>query len=287
MTSGTSTPPRPGSTSLVPAFLSLAVAGFRRYATYGQATVAGAFTNSVFGFLKCYVMLAVVAAATAGGAAGGTAGGYDGPQLATFVWVGQGLLGVVLLWGWTDLADRVRTGEVTSDLLRPIDPIVSYLAADLGRAVHALLTRMLVPVVVGIVFFDLYAPHRLLTYPFTAVSVTAATVVCFAMRYLTNLAAFWLLDIRGVYMSWLLICGACSGLYFPIRFLPGWAEVVLWVATPFPALFQGPLDILVERVSLTGQLLIMADQLAWMVIALALCGWVQRRAVRKLVVQGG
>lgn len=79
---------------------------FRRYSTYRQATLAGAFTNTVFGFLRCYVFLAVAAGA------GGVAAGYRGAQLTTFVWVGQGLLAVVLFWGWTDLVERIRSGEV-------------------------------------------------------------------------------------------------------------------------------------------------------------------------------
>ena len=36
------------------------------------------------------------------------------------------------LWAWTDLADRIRTGDVVADLLRPVDPVTSYLATDLG-----------------------------------------------------------------------------------------------------------------------------------------------------------
>ena len=75
------------------AYLALAAAGFRRYATYRQAMVAAIFTNSIFGFLRCSVLLALAGA--------GTVAGYDAPQLATFVWAGQGLIGVVLLWGRT------------------------------------------------------------------------------------------------------------------------------------------------------------------------------------------
>ena len=33
--------------------------GFRRYATYRWATVAGVFTNSVFGFIRAYVFVAM------------------------------------------------------------------------------------------------------------------------------------------------------------------------------------------------------------------------------------
>ena len=72
------------------AYLALAVAGFRRYATYRQATVAAAVTNSVFGFLRCAILFAVVDAGAR------VVAGYDASRLATFVWAGQGIIGVVL-----------------------------------------------------------------------------------------------------------------------------------------------------------------------------------------------
>jgi len=43
------------------AYLAFAVAGFRRHSTYRQATVAACVTNSVFGFLRAAVMLALFA----------------------------------------------------------------------------------------------------------------------------------------------------------------------------------------------------------------------------------
>jgi ABC-2 type transport system permease protein len=126
-------------------FGALAWSGFRRYATYRQAAVAGAVTNVVFGFLRLYVLLAVAASAV-----GGRPAGYDPQQLATYVWAGQGLLAVTLLWGWTELADRIRSGDVAADLLRPVHPVIGYLAPDLGRAGHAILTRFVPPLAVGV-----------------------------------------------------------------------------------------------------------------------------------------
>lgn len=81
-----------------------AVAGFRRYATYRPAMVAAIVTNSVFGFLRSAVLLAVVGAAAAG---------CDEPQLLTYVWAGQGLIGVVLLWA--PIAPRVLRRSLPLD----------------------------------------------------------------------------------------------------------------------------------------------------------------------------
>lgn len=263
-------------------FYALIAAGFRRYTTYRQATVAGAFTNTVFGFLRCYVLLGTAAGATAG-----MAGGYDRRQLATFVWVGQGLLPVILLWGWTDLADRIRTGDVVADLLRPVHPVIGYLAADLGRSGHAVLTRLAPPVLVGFVFFDLRAPERAHTVPLFALSTLLALLTCFGCRYLVNSVAYWLHDGRGPLILWTLASGVLVGLYFPLRFLPEWIYVALWLGTPFPSMLQAPLDVLVERDPPGTQAGIVALQAMWAGLILTLAVAVQRRAERRLVVQGG
>src|SRR5262245_26332700 len=263
------------------AYLALAAAGFRRYSTYRQAMVAAIFTNTVFGFLRSAVLGAVA------GASAGVVAGYDGPRLATFVWVGQGLIGVVLLWAPTEMADRIRTGDVVADLLRPIDPVWHALATDLGRAGFASLTRFVAPVAVGALAFDLHAPRRLVTYPLFALSVALATVVCFGCRYLVNAAAYWLLDARGPLLAWTLLSGVLGGLYFPIWFLPRDAAVALVALTPFPSVIQLPLDVLTERGSALEQVVCLAVQAGWAAVMIALARWVQARGERKLVVQGG
>jgi ABC-2 type transport system permease protein len=259
---------------------ALAGAGFRRFATYRQATVAGAFTNSVFGFMRCYILLSVTGVA-------GQAGGYDRAQLATFVWAGQGLLAVVSYWAALDLGERVRSGEVMADLLRPVDLMVSYLATDVGRAGYATLTRFVVPMVVGMLTFDFYLPAHPPAYLAFALSVLLAVLICSVCRYLVGLTAFWLLDVRGVTMMWVFASGAGSGLFFPLPFLPDWLVTALWVLTPFPALLQAPLDILVERGGPGHAVVLLAGQAAWLAVVVAVARLVQRRALRRLVIQGG
>lgn len=261
---------------------ALVGAGFRRYSTYRQATAASIFTNSVFGFLRCYVLLAAVTATGIG-----LAGGYDAEQIATYCWASQGLIGMVMLWGWTELGDRIRSGEIVADLLRPLHPVTAYLAGDLGRAAHASLTRFAVPLVVGAAFFDLYVPRWLATYPLFVLSALLAVLVSFGGRYLVNAVAYWLLDVRGVNLFWLFATNALAGLAFPLHFLHSWMVWTIWVATPFPSILQAPLDVLVERGSTATRAAEVAGQMAWAVVLLALSVYVQRRAERKLVIQGG
>src|SRR5437763_13887945 len=81
---------------------------YRRFSTYRGATFAGVFTNTVFGFLKAYVLLAVFRSKT-------HVGSFDAVDVVTFTFVTQGLLATVGAFGELDLSDRIRTGDVVSD----------------------------------------------------------------------------------------------------------------------------------------------------------------------------
>jgi ABC-2 type transport system permease protein len=242
---------------------------------------AGAMTNIVFGFLRCYIMLAVT------NSNGGAAGGYQTNQIITYVWVTQGLIATVGLWGDTGLADRIRTGDVVADLLRPVPTMLNYLAGDLGRAGFAAVTRLVLPILTGALFFPMYLPHRLATYPLFLVSVVLATVTCFGCRYLVNATAYWLLYGRGPMIAWTLASGVLTGLYFPLSFLPGWLFGLLWLVTPFPSCLQAPSDVLVEKYPLAGQFGMLAIQAGWAAVMLGAAAAVQRAGERRLVVQGG
>lgn len=259
--------------------LALMVAGFRRYSTYRQAMFAGLFVTCVFGLLRTYVLLAVAGPS-------GAVAGYRGSQLVGFVWIGQALLVIVLLWGWTDLSDRVRTGEVAADLLRPVGPYWAYLFADLGRAAYQLTVRLVVMVGAGMLLFGMYVPRRWTTYPEFLLSTALGVVICFSMRYLVNLTSFWLLDNRGIMTAWALTSGLFSGLTMPITFFPDWAQVLIWL-TPFPAIMQVPLDTAMERHTHLSGLGLIGLQAGWVALLIVGCLAVERRAVRRLVVQGG
>jgi ABC-2 type transport system permease protein len=111
-----------------------------------------------------------------------TVAGYNEPQLVTFVWAGQGLIGLVLLWAPLDLAERIRSGDVVTDLLRPIDPVWQMLAADLGRAGYAAVTRFVGLVAAGALLFELYAPRHALDGTTTAGDLVSRLAELAALR---------------------------------------------------------------------------------------------------------
>jgi ABC-2 type transport system permease protein len=251
-------------------------AGYRRFASYPQAALAGLVTNTVFGLLRVAVLAAVLAQR-------GTVAGYDLATAVTYVWLGQGLLAVVLLWGDGELSRRVRTGDVVVDMGRPWDLQAAMLATDLGRAAHAVAIRLLPPVAFGALLFPFRWPENAVTWALFAVAVLLAVVASFAIRFLLNTAAFWMLDARGVLAVWGVAGGVLTGLVLPLAWFPEWARELLWW-TPFPALFQSPIDVFTERGAAVA---VLGHQVLWVAVLLGAGRLALARGSRRLVVQGG
>ncbi|MGH3454907.1 MAG: ABC transporter permease [Nocardioidaceae bacterium] len=261
---------------------ALVVRGFRRYATYRAATVAGAFTNTVFGVIIAYTYLALWETRP-------DLGGYGVAQALTFAWVAQALIAPVGLFGGfiiDDLAERVRTGAAAIDLHRPVSLLGLRLAEDVGRAAYHLLARGLPPMVVGAVLFDLAWPSQLSTWVLFALSVALAVVVGFGLRYLLGLLAYWIIDVQGP--AWVLVVLQLffSGMMLPLVVFPDWLRTVADLL-PFRCLIQIPIDVLLSEDTGTAVAPLIGVQLLWIGFLLGAGGALTRFAVRKVVVQGG
>lgn len=263
-------------------YAAVAARSFRRFSTYTAATLAGIFTNSVFGAIIAFTYIAVWRQNP-------DAGGYDVTDAVTYCWLAQAMIMTVAIWGGgspDDLADRIRTGDVAIDLYRPVSFLGWWLAADLGRAGYHLLTRGVAPTVVGALLFDLRFPAGPGTWLLFLLAVALAVVVSFGLRMLVACSAFWLLDQNGVRNLAMVFSMFLSGLVVPLVLFPGWTRDVV-MTLPWAGFVQVPVDIWLGRRAGVDAVLGLVFQAGWSVVLLGLCRLVLGRAERKLVVQGG
>jgi ABC-2 type transport system permease protein len=260
-------------------YFEIARRGYRRYAAYPGATVAGVFTNTVFGFMLAYILLAVFRERD-------SVGSYDASDAVTYVWLGQGMLMTIYIWGWFEVARRVQTGDIATDLQRPLDFQAYWLAQDLGRAGYHALFRGVPPFLLGALVFDVRPPDDVAAALAFPLSVLLAVVVSFAFRFLFNLTAFWLLDYRGVGILAMVLSTFFSGQIVPIAFFPDWLATIAW-ALPFAAMVQAPIEVFLGHaagIELAG---LLALQAFWALALLGAGRAVYAAGTRKLVVQGG
>ncbi|HEY4026942.1 MAG TPA: ABC-2 family transporter protein [Candidatus Dormibacteraeota bacterium] len=258
-------------------YWELARLGFRRYSTYRGATFAGAFTNTIWGFMIASVQLALFSSRT-------RVAGYDAAEALTYVWLSQGMLMTVYIWGWVEVAQRIRTGDVATDFHRPVDFQGYWLAQDLGRALYHAIFRGIPPVLVASLVFHLRFPTHPVTWLWFALSLLLAVCVSFALRFLANLVAFWTHDHRGILAITSFAFPFLAGLFgIPLGYLPPEVFRVL-VVLPFASMGQAPLSVFLEKPGAAGA---MALQALWALALLAAGRLVLRAAERRLVVQGG
>jgi ABC-2 type transport system permease protein len=262
--------------------VAIATRAFRRYSTYTAATLAGIFTNSVFGVIYSYAYLALWHQHH-------HAGGYDATDAVTYVWIGQALLMTVALWGGgttDDLADRIRSGDVAIDLYRPVNLLGWYLAGDLGRATYHFLTRGLAPTVIGWLLFDIRLPASPFAGLAFLVSLVLAVTVSFAMRFLVASTAFWLLDAQGPRVLGGVLALFWSGMLLPLVIFPSPLKEIA-LALPWASYLQTPADIWLGQRGGWSAVGGLGLQVVWALVLLAACQLVLRAATRKVVVQGG
>lgn len=263
-------------------YAAVAWRGFRRYSTYRAATAAGAFTNTIFGFIMAYTYIALWEARPG-------LGGYDTAEALTYVFIGQSLLAPMALFGGgfgDELADRIRNGDVAIDLYRPVDMQSWWLSADAGRAVFHFLARGIPPTIAGAILFRIALPVDPLTWLAFLVAIALGFLVSFAIRYIVALCAFWLLDQRGAQTAAGLLGMFMSGMLLPLTIFPDvLARIAL--ALPWASVLQVPVDVLLGKHQGLDLLQAFGFQAGWALVLLLVGRVLSAVATTKVVVQGG
>ena len=262
-------------------YLALARLAFQRQFAYRAANLAGLATNAFFGALRAYVLIALFNAQGAERVAG-----YSIQDAVTYTGLTQALIAYIALWGWWDMIRSIRTGEVASDLSRPVDYFGYWCAQDVGRAAAHMLWRGLPMMALYALFYRIALPPTVLHWLALIPALALALWVSFGWRFLVSLAAFWTHDAVGIGRAAWTLTVFLSGFLMPLAFLPPWMKAVMSL-TPFPAMVNTPIEVylgLMDGPALLGAL---AVQAFWVMVLYALAQTVLAAGVRKLVIQGG
>ncbi len=231
------------------------------------------------------VVLATASLWTAAAGSGPIAGLERG-ALATYVvvaWlVSAAVGGRVEAW----VGERMESGEVVADLLRPVDLHAFVLARHLGRSAAALALTAAPACALMALWSPIVLPSAPARWVAFALAVALAALVGGQLGYLVGLAARPLGGVYGLAHLKAALVWLLSGALIPVGALP---EPVSWIAraTPFPALADLPARALIGDTPLGVWLDVLLPQLGW-VLALALaCRLAQSATLRRLVAWGG
>jgi ABC-2 type transport system permease protein len=184
------------------------------------------------------------------------------------------------------ISEDVRSGQVATDLMKPIDYQFFALSNEFGRSLYYLFFRGLPIFAVMVIFFPWNHPHSWYALLIFFPSLALAATISFSLGFIGGVSAFWLLDTSGVRQ---IIMGTgvfLSGFIIPISFFPdGFDRFCEWL--PFAGQSYVPVAIYLGKYAGGQMMSMLLRQLSWAVILVLLGRYFMSRAVRKLVIQGG
>ena len=260
-------------------FWELAKCSIKRQLTYRSATLAGLVTNFFFGIIRAAILIALYDTRQ-------NIAGISLKSAVTYAALTQGIIAYLSFFGWTKIMDTIYTGDISSDLLKPINYFSFWLAKDFGRAVVNFVMRGITLMFGYALIFDLINPRRGWQWVALIMSIFLSWMLNFSWRFLVNLSAFWIQNARGVARFFFISMWFFSGFLMPLRYYPEWV-IRLSHFTPFPSMINTVVEIYLNI--LQGPELIQAllVQLAWALALIGLGQLVLKAGVRRLVILGG
>jgi ABC-2 type transport system permease protein len=260
-------------------YVEVARCAFQQHLAYRTANLAGLATNAFWGVLRSFLFLGLYQSRE-------MAAGWSVRDAVDYVWITQALIMPVYFWNWWEIATTIRTGDVVSDLAKPVDYYTFWLSRDAGRAVYHTLFRWWPTMLLGVLLFGVRLPAEAPRWGWFFLSMALAVWLSFGLRFLYNIAAFWLLDQRGVGALVSITAIFLSGFLVPLNYFPDWARgIVTWL--PFAGMLQAPIEVLLGKLSGPALAGALAFQAAWGLALLMADRMLLALAVRRLIIQGG
>ncbi|UOF89473.1 ABC-2 family transporter protein [Fodinisporobacter ferrooxydans] len=261
-------------------YLEFSRKSFQRSAVYRFDAWTRLFANIIFLFMWGFIWYGLYAGKL-------TTSGTSFHTMLSYILISQALSGLhgaaTPLW---EIQERVRTGDIAMEIVRPFDYPLKVLFSDFGSMFFYFLVAIL-PLYASLgFFFHPVMPHTASGWLLFLLSAFLGYLIRYSIELTFGLFTFWLVETGGVEDIFYFSVSLLSGTTVPLWFFPHWLRVLAeWL--PFQGIFFVPDSIFVGLLSRQQAFQQILLQILWICITYGILRFVWRRAVTKVVVQGG
>jgi len=216
---------------------------------------------------------------------GGSVEGYTAGTFAAYyiVWTLVRNIKIVFTpFGWEQ---RIREGELSGHLLRPVHPIHYDLGSFAGWKVIVIVFWLPIAAVLSIVFRPSLHPSAAQCIVFFY-AIWGAYLIRSMLLWALGMVTFWTTRVSALYQAYFMAELLLSGRLVPMTLMPGWVQGLSWFL-PFRWTFGFPITALVGPVSSTELVVGVLAQAGWVLFGVLLVRVVWRRGVRRFSAVGG
>lgn len=260
------------------------------YWTTMKTAIMEQFQYRVANYLYMIGMIAepviyLVVWSTIARARGGSVGGYTPGEFAAYyiVWTLVRNMNIVFTpygWEW-----RIRYGQLSQVLLRPVHPIHHDLAFFAGWKVVVIVLWLPLAAILSLAFRPALHP-TLLGGAVFFVAIWGAYLIRSMFQWALGLITLWTTRVGAFFELYFAVELLLSGRLVPMSLLPAWAQRIASFL-PFQWAFAFPIESLVGRLGPQQLLGGLAMQAMWITIGAALVSVVWRAGVRRYAAVGG
>ena len=245
---------------------------------YRQAAIAGMSTQFVWGAMEILLFKAFYEADP-------SAFPMEFTALTSYIWLQQAFLALYMMWFLErEIFDSITSGGIAYELCRPLDLYSMWFARNIAnrmskavlRCIPLLLLATLLPKPYGI-----RPPKSLLTFLIFLFSMGLALLVTVAFSMILYLLCFYTISPLGIRMV-----AFFSGAVIPLPFLPDGIRKVCELL-PFASMQNVPFRIYSGDLSGIEGYGAIFLQLFWVVALISFGKYLLKKALVKVVVQGG
>ena len=212
-------------------------------------------------------------------AQGGTVGGYTAGTFAAYyiVWtLVRGMNIVYTPFGWEE---RIREGQLSAHLVRPIHPIHYDIGSFAGWKVVVIAMWLPIAAVLSLLFRPTLDPSMAQVATF-AVAIWGAYLIRSLFLWVLGMICFWTTKVTAIFEAYFAAELLLSGRLLPVTLMPEWVQhVAAWL--PFESCFGFPITALVGPITGRELAIGLARQAVWVAVGSGVVAVVWRRAVRR------
>lgn len=211
-------------------------------------------------------------------------------EVVSYIWLQQAFFGLIALWFRDhDLFRLIVSGNIAYELCRPCGLHSFWFAKLTGTRLSRTVLRCVPLLIIAVV---LPQPYRLIPPPSATslvlfvTSLAIGMLLVVALSMLIHISVFWTLSPAGSVLLFGITGEFLAGMVVPVPMMPLWLQrMVEWL--PFRWTVDFPFRVYSGHIppgeAATGILV----QLIWLALLVAAGHWCMRRAMRRVVVQGG
>ncbi len=212
------------------------------------------------------------------------------PELSSYIWMQQSFLAMFMTWFYdNEIFENITSGNIAYELCRPCDIYAIWFTKNMAVRLSRMMLRCL-PILLVAAFlpapFNITLPSDWLSGVLFLVSVILGFLVLISFSMLIYISAFYTISPMGIRILATSVTEFFAGAIIPIPFFPEALQPIMY-ALPFASMQNAPFLIYTGHISGIDALQSIALQIFWFAALLAVGRLLMKRALRKVVVQGG